>query len=128
MFQVLDSPGKSDTDEYEVREEEYVGVEDMSHRNNQRATEVRGENWQKAMKKVTHSVVNDEKRAKEEPEQSPKKKQRDGELPGQGSTWPCPRTVQSSDPNGGGSVSRSSQAETSQNGTRGARWSDEEMR
>ena len=51
MFQASDSPGKSDADEYEVREEEYVDVEDKSHRDNQRATEVRGENWQKAVKK-----------------------------------------------------------------------------
>ena len=50
MFQASDSAGKSDTDEYEIREEEYVDVEDMSHRNNHRATEVRGENWQKAVK------------------------------------------------------------------------------
>ena len=35
MFQVLDSPGRSDSDENDVRDEECVDVEDMNHRNNQ---------------------------------------------------------------------------------------------
>ena len=34
---MLDSTCRSDSDEYEVREEEHVDVEDMSHRNTQRA-------------------------------------------------------------------------------------------
>ena len=34
--QAQNSPGKSDSDECEVREEEYVHVEDMSHRNRPR--------------------------------------------------------------------------------------------
>ena len=76
MFQVLDTASKSDSDACEAREEEYVDVEDMTHRNNQR---VRRRSEERTGGESTESDAHGgtwRKRAKEEPDRSPKTKQR----------------------------------------------------